>query len=55
MVKYSVEMLDQIKWALDEKNAMEREKRAKIAYAIVTEKHTFVTRVREMLEKIGEL
>lgn len=49
------EMLDQIRWALDEKNVQERERRAKAACAIVKENHTFVTRVKEILERIGEL
>ena len=48
------EMLGQINWALDENNVQERERRAKAASAIVKEKHTFVARICEMLEKIGE-
>lgn len=49
------EMLSEIKWALDENNVHERERRAKAAYNIIQKGHTFVARVQEMLTKIGEL
>jgi len=49
------ELFSLINWALDENNKQERERRAEAAYQIISEKHTFLSRVREMLEKVGEL
>ena len=49
------ELFSLISWALDENNKQERERRAEAAYQIISEKHTFLSRVREMLEKVGEL
>lgn len=49
------ELLTQIQWALDKDNTQERERRAAAACKIVTEQHTFLSRVRAILEKIGEL
>ena len=49
------ELFSLINWALDEGNRQERERRADAAYRIISEKHTFMSRVREMLEKVGEL
>lgn len=48
------ELLAQIQWALNENNVQERNRRALDAYRIVTEQHTFITRVRKMLATIGE-
>ena len=48
------ELLQLIGWALEENNVQERERRAAAACKIVTEQHTFLARVREMLEIIGE-
>jgi len=46
------EMFAQISWALDENNREEREKRARAAYEIIIQHHTFVARIKEMLSKI---
>lgn len=48
------ELLQLIGWALEENNVQERERRAAAACKIVAEQHTFLARVREMLEIIGE-
>ena len=49
------ELFSLISWALDENNKQERERHAEAAYQIISEKHTFLSRVREMLEKVGEI
>ncbi len=49
------EMLSLLRWALDENNTQECASRANAAYKIISEHHTFQARVKEMLQKIGEL
>lgn len=48
------EMLSLIRWALDDNNVVEREQRAMAGHNIIIRNHTFLSRVQEMLEKIGE-
>ncbi len=46
------ELMEQIRWALDPQNEKERETKAKQAQEIVLASHTFVDRMREVLQSI---